>query len=90
MLTDMADSSRPIEPWQTESTAWDWFWGHIESSMRWTIDAYEQVSDWHCAMAGTGAGPARWKCCLGNSNRLAMVHCMHSYFLPANRNRLES
>jgi len=29
-------------PWSSaESTAWDWFWGHIETSMRWTIEAYE-------------------------------------------------
>ena len=30
-------------PGQTESAAWDWFWGFVESSMRWTMDAYEQV-----------------------------------------------
>ena len=31
---------------QAESTAWDWFWNCIEASMRWTMDAYEQVENW--------------------------------------------
>ena len=30
---------------QAESTAWDWFWNCIEASMRWTMDAYEQVEN---------------------------------------------
>ena len=40
-------------PWSSaESSAWDWFWGYIEASIRWTIEAYEQGaigrvrSDW--------------------------------------------
>ena len=29
-------------PWSAaESAAWDWFWGHVEASMRCTIEAYE-------------------------------------------------
>ena len=31
-------------PWSSaESTAWNWFWEHIELSLTWTIEAYEQA-----------------------------------------------